>query len=179
MRSYVTLPLILVLTSATLVGCISPIASLNRTLGLWHQGERSEAIALSALEYERFRDDNGLKESAIEAWAKALMERLEEEPIVAKRERLGPLPGAHIAEGKNTLDQTLRADLLSHQASRVARAIGSIAGLGLSHHATALIALVFEPKVIEPDGDVLASLDPAQRTLTIKRMALDALEALK
>ena len=162
-----------------LSACVSPLASLNETLVMWHGGERESALKRSHLEYTRFRDDNALKEEAIRAWAEGLMTRLEEEPIVAKRERVNPLPAERMMEGFRGLDAGIRADLLSHQSSRVARAIGSIAGLGLSQHASALIALIYEPKVIESDGEVLSKLDRAERTLTIKRMALDALERLK
>ncbi len=179
MRPSPTAPLTLMVAALLLGGCVSPIASLNRTLTLWHGGERGAAIARSALEYERFRESNDLSEDMVRTWASALQRRLDEVPIVASRERLSPLPGEQISTGQGALDRGLRGDLLSHQASRVARAIESIGGLQLQQPATALIALIVEPAVIEPDGDVLATLDPAERTLTIKRMALDALERLR
>lgn len=169
----------LVFTLATMASCASPLASLNETLMLWHGGERDAAIARSANEYARFRDDNELREEAIAGWASSLQRRVDEEPIVAKRERPGMLVSERMIQGMSTLDAELRGDLLSHEASRVARAIGSIAGLALTQHASALIALVYEPKVIESDGDILPTLDRAERTVTIKRMALDALKRLK
>ncbi|MGB0590917.1 MAG: hypothetical protein ACPGU1_14645 [Myxococcota bacterium] len=160
-------------------GCSGPLTSLNETLALWHSDQRDDAVARSADEYARFRDANDLEEAAVRGWADALATRLDEVPIVAKREPLGPAPSERLGERRGTLDSELRTDLLSHQASRVARAIGSIAGLGLGQHATALIALIYAPKVVEPDGGVLEALDGAERTVTIKRLAVDALEKLK
>jgi hypothetical protein len=160
-------------------GCGGALASLNETLALWHAGQRVDALDRSGVEYARFRDANDLEEAAIRGWVNALATRLDEVPVVARRERLGPSPGDRIGERFGSLDGQLRRDLLSHEASRVARAIASIAGLGLGQHATALIALVYEPKVVEADGDVLGTLDDAERTVALKRLALDALEILK
>jgi len=180
MRTTITTTAIALLTlCVTAPGCSGPLTSLNETLALWHAGQRDDAIERSAGEYSRFRDANDLEEGAIRGWADDLATRIDEVPIVAKREALGPTPSERLGDKRGTLDAELRADLLSHQASRVARAIGSIGGLGLAQHATALIALIYAPKVIETDGDVLERLDGAERTVTIKRLAVDALERLK
>jgi hypothetical protein len=174
-----TVSLALITLSVIAPGCSGPLTALHETLALWHGGQHGAAIDRSSAEYARFRDANDLEEAAIRGWADALATRVDEVPMVAHREPLGPTPSERIGQRLGTLDAQLRGDLLSHEASRVARAIGSIAGLGLSQHATALIALVYTPKVVEPDGDVLAELDGAERTLTIKRFAVDALEKLK
>lgn len=167
--------LLLLLPSA----CGGGWASVGDTLVLWRSGRQAAAQTRTATEYARFRDANGLDEVDVRAWADALSTRVDEEPIVGKGERPGALPVDRAAEGPGALDREIRTDLLSRQASRVARALGTIRGLALRHHAGAVIGLVFDQDVISTDGDVLAELDPAERTITIKRMALDTLGALK
>ncbi len=162
-----------------MMACGGGFSSLNETLSLWHSGHRAVAQTQTATEYARFRDANDLDEARVRGWADALADRVDEEPIVATRERPGALVAERAVEGPGTLDRGIRADVLSREASRVARALGVIRGLALRQHAVAIIGLVFDHEVIVSDGDVLSDLNGAERTVTIKRMALDTLAALE
>ncbi len=178
-RTALTPLLGLLVLSVALSACGGGLASLDKTVGLWRGGYRTDAVRQAADEYRKFRDANELTEAQVEGWADALAERIDEEPVVARGERLGGLPGARAAEGPGTLDRGIGADLLSSEASRVARALGVIGGLTLGQHAAAVIAVIYDHRVIRADGDVLSDLDPAERTVTIKHLALDTLAALK
>jgi len=165
--------------SASLSACGASLATLQDTLALWHHGERQAAVTRTADEYTRFRSANDLQEARVRTWADALATRVDEEPIVPRGEVASPLPGQRVDHGPGALDRELRADLLSARASRIARAIGVVRGLALPQHATGLITLIYDRRAVEADGAVLKGLDDAQRSVTLKRMALDALEGLQ
>ena len=168
----------LILLSA-LTGCGGGIATLERTLSLWRSGQTDAALARATVEYQRFQAANDLNEATTRDRAQALATQVDEVPIVARGEGLGLSPLERVSEGTNTLNTELRADLLSHEASRVARGLGVVGGLSLHQHATIVIALIYSQRVVVDDGGVLKGLDDAQRSVTIKRMALDTLERLK
>ena len=161
------------------MSCGGGFANVNDALALWQSGYRGDAVDKATLEYDRFRDANGLDEARVQAWAEALRARIDEEPVVARGERPGALPAVRAIEGPGTLDRAIRADLLSLEASRVARALGVVAGLSLTQHAGALIALIYDHRAVNADGDVLDDRTPAERTVTLKRMALSTLQGLR
>ena len=171
--------LVLLLGAAQLVACGGALASLQGTLSLWHQGHRGDAVTRTAVEYARFRDANDLDEARVQSWTDALQRRVDEEPVVPRGETGSPLPGQRVDHRPGALDRELRADLLGSQASRVARAIGVVRGLGLRQHASSLITLIYDRRVVAADGAVLEGLGPAERSVTIKRMALDTLKGFK
>ena len=174
-----TRSLALLLATAPLMACGMGLASLEGTVALWHSGHKADAFQRAAAEYQRFRDANDLEEATVRARADALTRRVDEEPVVARGERLGMLPGERAPEGPGALNRELRADLISHEVSRVARALGVVRGLALHQHGSVVIAVLYSRRVVEADGDVLADLVGAERSVTIKRMALDTLEALR
>ena len=171
--------LALLLATGPLWACGGGLASLEGTVALWHSGHKGDAVARAATEYARFRDANDLEEASVRAHADALARRIDEEPVVARGERLGLPPSERASEGPGALNRDLRADLISHEASRVARALGVIRGLTLHQHGAVVIAVVYSKRVVDADGGVLEELDGAERSVTIKRMALDTLEALR
>lgn len=155
---------------------------LEDALSLWSAGDGAGSLALARETYRRFREANDLGEPAVRAEADRVREALDETPQVASTDTplAPPDPdepgGAAFDEG--TIDLALRADLLGPGAVAAARAVLVVSGLGLRAHVPSLLAIVFTHRPHEPDGALVREASPALRSVVVKRLALDALEAL-
>ncbi|PIE20113.1 MAG: hypothetical protein CSA66_01465 [Proteobacteria bacterium] len=157
-------------------GCVSAGGGVGDALSAWRSGRTGAALERASAEYARFRDGNGLTEAAVRAAAADLRKTLSETPLppaVAASADRSP----HARPG--VLAQELRADLLSGEVTATARAIGVVAGLELRARAPELLAIVYRRDPIRAAGRLMAGASVALRSVTVKRLALDALERLQ
>ena len=170
-------PAALALLAALVVpACATVGDAYPDTLAAWHDGRRTVALALARAEYDRYRDGNDLAEARVRRVVDDAYDALAERPIAPRAGIPAPIAMHNGAPGE--LHDAVRADLLSGRITAILRATRVVANLRLPAHAPDLITVVFRRDPVLPDGDLLADVSVALRSVAAKRAALDALEAL-
>ncbi len=157
-------------------GCGGALYAYPDSVSAWDAGRTDDAVAAATAAYVNVRDGNDLAERDVRAAVDDAFRTLDETPVVPSGGFAAPAFGND--SGASAIDRSIQADLLSGKATASLRAIKSVAGLGLRHHAKGLLALVFRRGAIASDGALLDEVSPALRTVATKRAALDALETL-
>jgi len=109
-------------------------------------------------------------------------ELLDTEPVITEDETLLPHPTPEwLTKEKpdpNELSTRLQSDLLSHSSVRVMKALMVVKSTLLTRHAVLVLHIIYDRVPMEPDNSLMDGLSQAHQTLTVKRFAMDTLEAL-
>jgi hypothetical protein len=167
--------------AAAAAGCGSLSAGTYQdALGRWRMGDNRGVVRVAREQYQRFRDDNGLAQAAVEAAAAAAWTQLEEEPVVARGDAPAEMPGVEdsLEASSSFLVREVQADLLSDRVTPAIRGCLTVRDLGLRSLAAGVLAVIYRRDPYAADGGVLAGASPALRSVAAKWTALGALEAI-
>ena len=160
-------------------GCYGPhAATLRDAQAAWRGGDRARGLDLARSEYARFRDANDLSEAEVLEAVRGALHQLDEEPVFARGDTPPDTPGDPSTH-RGALAAALQRDLLSDRVTAVIRGALVVRDLELRQHAPALLDVVMSYRVLQADGGVLADAPTPLRAVAAKRVALDALEALR
>lgn len=155
-------------------GCGGHLQAFPTALRDWQTGRRAQAVQAAREELTRWRDGNHLSEADLAHSVEGIDTVLDDDvPIVSSHDVALAPPGESA-----DIDRQMRADLLSNRATSVIRAIHTVESLGLVRHGPEILTVVFRREPVIADGGLLTEASPALRSVTTKRLALRALEAL-
>jgi len=144
---------------------------------LWRSGDRPGALTEARAVIERYAEHNDTSLGALGPVARAVHERLSEEPIPPADARASGGPD-RLAASSNHIDEELRGALAHFEALVAIRAAVTVGDLALVRHAPGLLGLIARPGPIGLTRKIPELRDPVQAWLVTKVVALHALERL-
>ena len=155
------------------------VMGVDEAIASWQAGHGASTLTAVEAVYAGFLRDNDLNEASIQDTKARVVERLDTEPVITPGQALASPIAERSELSSSSLRDTLRADLLSFQVTRMARALLVVKGLELRDLCRFVIAVIYAPTLVEADGGVMIDLEAAQRTMVVKAIALDTLRALQ
>ena len=158
---------------------VGSVMGVDEAIASWRAGHSASTMTAVEAVYAGFLRDNDLKETSIQNTKERVVRRLDTEPVITPGQTLASPIAGRSELSSSSLRDTLRADLLSFEVTRMARALLVVKGLELRDLCRFVIAVIYAPTLIQGDGGVMVEVEAAQRTMVIKAIALDTLRALR
>ncbi len=161
-----------------LTGCgHRPDGDPSALASMWQRGDEAGAIQEARAWVARVAQANGVTLEAVHSGARAIREELSSVPVPPTDAASSSEKRAFSLES-GTLDEELRAALLSADAVVMMRAAVTVGELSLKRHAIGLLAVITHPGPVELKGVFHHLPSPGLAWLIAKQVALESLAQL-